>query len=264
MIGFIGAGNMATAIIKGLVASKTTSADEIAVYNIHSDKAEKLAAEYGIRVMDSAKEIALNCDTIVLSVKPNVLPTVLDEIKNEVKKSNPLLISIAAGKTLDFIGSHLAEETRIVRVMPNINAKVGASISAFCGNAHVTDDDLAFVDGFCSAFGKAINLPENHFAVFGVIGGCSPAFAYMFIDAMARAAVKNGLPKAQALEISAQAVLGSAKMILESEEHPWQLVDKVCSPGGTTIEGVLSLQSDGFESAVANAVDAAFEKDKRL
>ena len=148
--------------------------------------------------------------------------------------------------------------------MPNINAVVAEAICGYCGNEKTTKDDLDFVQKMCSCFGKAIELPEEKFPIFGVIGGCSPAYAYMFIDAMARAAVKNGLPKQQALEISAQAVLGSAKMILESGEHPWELIDKVCSPGGTTIEGVLALQRDGFEAAVADAVESAFEKDRKL
>ena len=109
-----------------------------------------------------------------------------------------------------------------------------------------------------------MNISENLFSVYSAIGGCSPAFSYMFIDSLARAAVKNGMPKSVALEVAAGAVLGSAKMILESQEHPWQLVDQVCSPGGTTIEGVTSLQNDGFESAVMDAVQAAIDKDKRL
>ena len=148
--------------------------------------------------------------------------------------------------------------------MPNINAAVGEAVSAFCGNKNATEKDLAFAENMCKSFGTAVSLPEKHFPLFGVIGGSSPAFAYMFIDSLARAAVKNGMPKNQALEICAQAVLGSAKMILESKEHPMELADKVCSPGGTTIEGVLSLRENGFEAAVARAVQAAVEKDKLL
>lgn len=264
MIGFIGTGNMASAIIKGIVGSKLLPANEISVFDINSDKANALADEYSLCALPSAKEVALKCDVVVLSVKPNVFPSLLSEIDSELKENDPLIISIAAGKTLDFISAQLSYDAKIIRVMPNINAKVEAAISAYCGNENVSEADLNFADSFCSSFGKAIKLPETHFPIFGVIGGCSPAFAYIFIDAMARAAVQNGLPKDQALEICAQAVLGSAKMIIESGEHPWSLTDKVCSPGGTTIEGVLSLQKDGFETAVANAVNAAFEKDKRL
>lgn len=264
MLGFIGTGNMASAIIGGLVSSGVVPKTEIAVYDVLTDKAEALKKEYGVSVFESEKEIAEKCSQVVLSVKPNVFPSLLEKIKESLKENNPLIISIAAGKTLEYIASLLDYKARLVRVMPNINAVVHEAISAYCGNENADEKDLLFAESFCSSFGKAIKLGEEQFPVFGVIGGCSPAFAYMFIDAMARAAVKNGMSKKQALEVSAQAVLGSAKMILESDEHPHELVDRVCSPGGTTIEGVLSLKKDGFESAVANAVQAAVEKDKKL
>lgn len=264
MLGFIGTGNMATAIIKGIVSSGFLKGEEIGVFDVIKEKAQQLSGQYGVTVFESADALCMECDQVVLSVKPNIFGTLLPEIRETVKEKKPLIISIAAGKTLGFIGSLLDEDTRIVRVMPNINAVVAEAICGYCGNEKTTKDDLDFVQKMCSCFGKAIELPEEKFPIFGVIGGCSPAYAYMFIDAMARAAVKNGLPKQQALEISAQAVLGSAKMILESGEHPWELIDKVCSPGGTTIEGVLALQRDGFEAAVADAVESAFEKDRKL
>ena len=115
-----------------------------------------------------------------------------------------------------------------------------------------------------SCFGKCLHIEESQFSIYSAIGGCAPAFAYMFIDSLARAGVKNGMKKDEALKIAAQTVYGSAKMILENNQHPWKLIDNVCSPGGTTIEGVTSLQADGFENAVHNAVQKAFEKDKKL
>ena len=264
MLGFIGTGNMATAIIKGVVASGMLKGEDIAVYDIAEDKAKTLSDEYGVKVFSSENDIAKNCDKVVLSVKPNVFPSLLSKIDAELKENNPLIVSIAAGKTIAFISECLSYDAKIVRVMPNINAKVGAAVSAYCGKENVSEDELEFVKALCESFGIAVNISENLFSTYSAIGGCSPAFAYMFIDALARATVKNGMPKAQALEVAAGTVLGSAKMILESDEHPWQLVDQVCSPGGTTIEGVTSLQNDGFESAVMNAVQAAIEKDKRL
>ena len=264
MLGFIGTGNMATAIIKGVVASEMLKGEDIAVYDIATDKAETFAQEYGVRVFASENEIAQKCDKVVLSVKPNVFPLLLGKIDAELKMSNPLIISIAAGKTIDFISGCLSYDAKIVRVMPNINAKVGGAVSAYCGKSNVSEDELMFVKALCESFGIAVNISENLFSAYSAIGGCSPAFAYMFIDSLARGAVKNGMPKDIALEVAAGAVLGSAKMILESDEHPWALVDQVCSPGGTTIEGVTSLKNDGFESAVMNAVQAAIDKDKRL
>ena len=262
MLGFIGTGNMASAIISGAVSSGFIKAEDIAVFDISKEKTNELKEKYALTVCESACEVVSKCDSVVLSVKPNIFESLLPEIKEAVKDT--LIISIAAGKSIDFISSYLCEGARIIRVMPNINAVVGKAMSAICGNENATEEDREFAFKLCSSFGKAVEIPEAQFSIFGVIGGCSPAWAYMFIDAMARAAVKNSMPKKQALEICAQAVLGSAKMILESGEHPFELVDRVCSPGGTTIEGVLSLQKDGFESAVANAVNAAFEKDKKI
>ena len=264
MLGFIGTGNMATAIIKGVVNSGILKGEDIAVYDIASDKAKALAEEYGVKVFESENDIAKNCDKVVLSVKPNVFPSLLGKIDADLKENDPLIISIAAGKTIEFISGCLSYDGKIVRVMPNINAKVGAAVSAYCGKENVSESDLSFVKSLCESFGIAVNITENLFSTYSAIGGCSPAFAYMFIDALARGAVKNGMPKNVALEVAAGAVLGSAKMILESDEHPWQLVDQVCSPGGTTIEGVTSLQNDSFESSVMNAVQAAIDKDKRL
>ena len=264
MLGFIGTGNMASAIIKGIVSSDFLKGEEIFAFDTVKSKTEELHGKFGVRACESLDTLLNECDKIVLSVKPNVFPEVLSQIGGTVKEKKPLIISIAAGKTLGFIGSFLSENTRIVRVMPNINAVVGEAVCGYCGNENATDADIEFVRNMCSCFGKAIALTEDKFPIFGVIGGCSPAYAYLFIDALARAAVKNGMSKAQALEVSAQAVLGSAKMILESGEHPWSLIDKVCSPGGTTIEGVLALQKDGFEAAVADAVESAFEKDRKL
>lgn len=265
MLGFIGTGNMASAIIKGIISSSFLKGEEIAVYDKDSEKAKALSLQYAVNVLSDEKEVAKKCSEIVLSVKPNVLPLVLDKIKDKIKEKSPLLISIAAGKSLDFISSCLEnKEARIVRVMPNINAVVLQAISAYCPNDCATKEDAEFTEKLCSSFGKAVYVPENQFSVYSAIGGCSPAFAYMFIDSLARAAVKNGMQKATALEVAAQAVLGSAKMVLESGEHPWELTDRVCSPGGTTIEGVAALQKDGFEAAVCDAVDAAVNKDRNM
>lgn len=264
MLGFIGTGNMATAIIKGVISSGMLSGADIAVFDIDKAKAESLSQVYGVKVLPSSAEIARQCDKVVLSVKPNIFPALLTEIGSVLKENNPLIVSIAAGKTLSFIAEYLDYNARIIRVMPNINAKVGAAVSAYCGNAYAAQEDLLFVKSLCESFGIAVNIEEKLFSIYSAIGGCSPAFAYMFIDSLARAAVKNGMPKAQALEVAAGAVMGSAKMILESDEHPWALVDQVCSPGGTTIEGVTALQNEGFESIVGKAVEASYNKDKTL
>lgn len=261
-IGFIGCGNMASAIINGIIDNKAVNSSDVYAYDIYEPAVNKAVESKQINACKSEIEVVKSSDIILLAVKPNVQASVLNTIDGEV--GDKLLISIAAGKTIEFIESNLKCKAKIVRVMPNINAKVGEAISAYCFNELVNDDDKANVELLLNAIGKVLCLDESFFPLFGVIGGCGPAFAYMFIDAMARAGVKNGMKKSDALKISAQTVLGSAKMILESGEHPWQLIDNVCSPGGTTIEGVTSLQADGFEAAVHNAVDKALDKDKKL
>lgn len=264
MIGFIGAGNMASAIIAGMCKAEFVKRGEIAVFDLDSSKTDLLKENYGVTVKSSAGEIAESCDKIVLAVKPNVIASVLADIDSVVKEKNPLFISIAAGKTTEYLRSCVSFEGKFIRVMPNINALVGAAVSGICGTENVSDVDMSFAENLCECFGTAVKIDEKLFPIFSAIGGCSPAFTYMYIDALARAAVKNGMPKAQALEVAAQSVLGSAKTVLESADHPWSLVDRVCSPGGTTIEGVASLQRDGFEAAVMNAVQASFDKDKRV
>lgn len=263
-IGFIGCGNMATAIIKGITNSNVVKNENIFVYDHTSQKLENLVAKFGITKCESASEVAKLADYVVLSVKPNVISTTLREVNIPLEESKSIIVSIAAGKSIEFIRDNLSHPNKIIRVMPNINAKVGASCSAYCANDEVTDKEKKDIEKVFGSIGSIIELDEKTFPLFSVIGGCSPAFVYMFIDALARAGVKNGMKKDVALKIAAQSVLGSAKMILESNTHPFELIDQVCSPGGTTIEGVTSLQADGFESAIHNAVQKAVDKDSKL
>lgn len=263
-IGFIGCGNMASAIIGGAVSSKFVEGNNICVFDVDNTKAQVLCENYGVIICNTAEELAENCEFVVLAVKPQIFPMVLPQIKEKLGE-NTVVVSIGAGKTLEYIGSFLNENTSIIRVMPNINAKVGASMSAVCKNNFADQNALEFVKGLCNSFGEVIEITESQFALFGVIAGCSPAYSFIFIDSMAREAVKNGMKKDEALKICAQAVLGSAKMILEDKENnPWALINSVCSPGGTTIEGVATLQKEGFDTAVMDAVKASLEKDKRL
>ncbi len=263
-IGFIGAGNMASAIIKGAVRSDAFSAEDILAYDLNTAKTAVLHEELQITAADSCAALIAASDAVVLAVKPNVFESLLPTLSDVLQKKDPLIISIAAGKTIAFIEGLLQYDAAVVRVMPNINATVGEAMSAYCFNERVTNTQKALVETLCGAFGKVMCLSENAFPLFGVLAGCAPAYSYMFIDALARAGVKNGMAKTDALKIAAQTVYGSAKQILESGTHPWELVDRVCSPGGTTIEGVSSLQADGLDAAVTRAVEAALDKDKRL
>lgn len=263
-IGFIGCGNMANAIIKGIIKSEAAVSEDINVFDVFTPTLLSMNEKYGVNICEDECSVARQSDIIILAVKPNILSSVLEKINTTIENEEKLLISIAAGKTIDFIRNLLTHDNKIIRVMPNINAKVGEAICAYTANQFVTQEDKDNCEKLFSAVGSIMYLEENYFPLFGVIGGCGPAFAYMFIDALARVGVKNGMKKDIALTIAAQTVLGSAKLILESNEHPWELIDQVCSPGGTTIESVTSLQADGFESAIHNAVNKALEKDSKL
>jgi len=263
-IGFIGCGNMAAAIIKGITEAGVVKGEEIYAYNPSAPKIDNLVAKFGINKCANAREVVKLTDYTVLAVKPNIITSVLNEINITLEENNTALISIAAGKTIDFIRDNLSHDNKIIRVMPNINAKVAASCSAYCANSFTTDTDKKAIEEIFGSIGDITELDEKYFPQFGVIAGCSPAFVYMFVDALARAGVKNGMKKDEALRFAAQSVSGSAKMVLESGCHPYELIDQVCSPGGTTIEGITSLQADGFETAVHNAVNRAVEKDKKL
>lgn len=261
--GFIGAGNMASAIIKGMVSNGFDSKC-IYVYDIKTEMSQELNKLCGINVCNNIKDLILNSETIILAVKPNILQNVLSEISSIVDKNKHVVISIAAGKTLDYISDFFEDGMPIIRVMPNINAKVLEASSGFCKNKFVNQNHVDIVKKLFSTVGTITEIDEQYFSIFGVVAGSSPAFAYLFIDSLARAGVKAGLNKKTALKIAAQTVMGSAKMILESDEHPWELIDQVCSPGGTTIEGIASLQNNGFESAVIKACDASLEKDFKM
>lgn len=263
--GFIGAGNMAGAIIKGMtIGTKSYNGKDITITSKTVTSAAKLAEACGANAVPTAAEVVAASDVLVLAVKPHVLASVVPALKEDIGAKKPLVVSIAAGKTLDYLAGLLPEGTPIVRVMPNINAKIGASTSGLYANGFVTEEQKAIVKGMFQTIGTVAEVEESQFDIFSVIGGAAPAFAYMYMDALARAAVKAGMPKKQALEITAATVLGSAKMVLENGEHPWALVDQVCSPGGTTIEGVAALQANGFESTLCKAFDAVLEKDKRI
>lgn len=260
-IGFIGLGNMASAIIKGMTGSGAFRPEQILGYDPYAPAGEAVKKATGITVVPSVRE-AVAAETVVLAVKPQVLPTVLLEVAKE-SRTVKLFISIAAGKPISFLREYLGEEVVVARVMPNINAKVGAATSAFTAPEASEEQKKTVVDIF-SSVGTVTELPEHLFSIFTAVSGSSPAFTYMYIDALAKAAVRGGVPRHQALAIAASSVFGSAKMVLEGGEHPMELVDQVSSPAGTTIEGVMALQENGFEHAVHAAVEAAAARDMKM
>ncbi len=263
--GFIGAGNMVSAIVKGMtIGTKSFEGSDIYVTSKGKVSAQNLADVCGCHFSQTSAEVVKNSDVVILGVKPHILEQILPDLMPAFAQKQPIVVSIAAGKSLDYLGEFLPEGTKILRVMPNINAKIGASTSGVCANAFVTEEEKALIVKIFQTVGSVIPIDESQFAQFSVIGGASVAFAYLYMDALAHAGVKSGLTKKQALEIAAETVLGSAKMILESGEAPWPLIDQVCSPGGTTIEGVAALQAGGFEATITKAYDAVLAKDRLL
>lgn len=265
-VGFIGAGNMTSAIVKGMIKAQHLPKENIYISNRSPEKLEKLTADTGTIACSSNEELVSKVDVVILAIKPNLFSTVLPELSTHLLKYNPVVVSIAAGVSLaqmhDWIGSDSA--MRLIRVMPNLNSQIGEGMAAVCGNEQTTQEDVDFVIGIFQSIGEAIVMKEADFGVFSAIAGCSPAFTFLFIDSLSRAAVKYGIPKEMATKIAAQAVLGSGKMVLESGETPWNLIDQVSSPGGTTIEGVLALEENGFMTSVVKAVDAVVEKDNNM
>ena len=262
--GFIGAGNMAFSFITGMISNGAASEKEIFICEKSSERRDMVSRTLHVSACDSYSELLEKCETVFLVVKPHHLSEVLASICDDVKKHSPLVASIVAGKSVELIESDLGNNARIVRIMPNVNAEVSKSTTAFCCNNNVSEADKAVMNKCLSAIGSATELDEPLFPIFTAAASCSPAFVYMFIDALATASVKNGMNKQTAIDIAAQTVLGSASMVLSSNAHPRELADKVCSPGGATIEGVCSLIDNGFESAVVNAVTAAYNKSKTL
>ena len=263
-LGFIGTGNLASAILKGVVAAGKIKPCEIMIYDINEEKLALLKEELSVNVAESAKQIAAECDNTVIAVKPKDFAALAGSISAEIEKKNSLVISTAAGKEILKIEDYFGFSAKIARIMPNINASVGQSMTAVCFSGAVNADEKAFAVEFCSYFGKCVELEEKYFSAFTAIAGSAPAFAFMFADAVATAGVKYGLPAKTAQDIAAQMLFGSAKLMLESPLAVSELIRNVCSPGGTTIEGVCSLKETGFENSVITAVDKTVEKDRKM
>ena len=258
-LGFIGTGNMASAIMGGIIGKNIIPAEEIIGADLFAPGRERVKAQFGINVTDSNKEVVDNAEVIILSVKPQFYEDVINQIKGDIKE-NQIVITIAPGKTLAWLAEKFGKDVKIVRTMPNTPAMVGEGMTAMCPNEHLTEEEVAYVKSLLESFSRVEIVAERLMDVVVSVSGSSPAYVFMMIEAMADAAVSGGMPRPQAYQFAAQAVLGSAKMVLETGEHPGTLKDRVCSPGGTTIAAVSALEEHGFRSAVIKAADACYEK----
>ncbi len=258
-IGFIGAGNMGSAIIGGIIKAKSFTKENIYVCDkLISDEISSLGVNIG-----SLKETVENSDCIVLAVKPNVLGAVLKEIKSIKDFDKKLYISIAAGYKIENMESILGG-VRIIRVMPNICLKAGEGMTVMALNAYCTPEDENASGKIFASCGKTCTVKESLIDACTAINGSGPAYVFMFMEALADAAVKHGIDRESAYLLAGQTVLGSAKLMLDTGIHPGKLKDMVCSPGGTTIEAVSALEEKGFRDSVISAVDACAKKAQQM
>jgi len=255
--GFIGTGVMAGAMLARALDKGFLRKEDVLV----CDKRPEMAEKFGVGIADKASDLVEKCNVVQLGMKPQDLPGALEEIDEALQKKQPLLISIAAGVPLKKLAPYAP---RAARLMPNINTIIGQGCTAYCLTAQAAQEERALVRCYCECFGMAVELEEKQFSAFTALAGSAPAFVYLFIDELARAGVTAGLPKALALEIAAQTVFGSAAQVQESNLHPYELIDRVCSPGGTTIAGINALRAHGFAHAVSQAALAAYARGEEL
>ena len=260
-IGFIGGGNMASAIVGGLVKSGFINSGDIFVSDKDVSKISALES-LGVNVSSDNTKTVTKADIIIFAVKPNILPLVLNETKEYL--SEKLVVSIAAGTMIRDIETIIGNDKKIVRVMPNTPAQVNCGMAVICPNHNADSDDKDAVCKIFDAVGSSIILDEKYINAATALHGSSPAYIYMLIDAMANSGVKYGIPKEISLMLVSKAVEGSAKMVSETKIHPSKLCDNVCSPGGTTIEAVNVLEECGFKSAVQKAIDACVKKAEEM
>jgi len=263
LIGFIGAGNMAEALIRGLVRGNHIQASRVVASGPRRERLDELQTAYGIDVTTVNAEVAQRCNLVVLSVKPQILDKVLREVGDKLA-SGTLVISIAAGVDTATIEQAVADGVRVVRAMPNTPALVGAGATAISAGKHAGEADLATARAMFDAVGITVELDETHLDAVTGLSGSGPAYIFLILEALADAGVKVGLARRNAQRLAAQTVMGSAKMLLDLDEHPGVLKDMVTSPGGTAIAGLHTLEEGGLRTTLINAVETATKRAREL
>ena len=262
-LGFIGAGNMAKAMIGGILKNNIFKPEEVIASDLYEPGLRQAKESLGIHVTTDNKEVARTAEVLVLSVKPQFYEEVICEIK-DVMKDNQIVVTIAPGKTLAWLEEKFGKPVKLVRTMPNTPAMVQEGMTGVCKNTYVTESEMEHVCDILRGFGEVEIIPERLIDAVVTVSGSSPAYVFMMIEAMADAAVAEGMPRKQAYKFAAKAVMGSAKMVLETGKHPGELKDMVCSPAGTTIEAVKVLEAAGFRSALMEAMEVCAEKSRNM
>jgi len=261
---FIGTGNMGEALVSGLVCSEATNTDNIICTDINEAKLETIASKYKVRTTTDNVEAIKKSDIVIYAVKPQILASILKETAASLDMSK-LIISIAAGVPLAAIESSLNKDLRLIRVMPNIAAFVKESATAIAAGKNASQDDIDLAKAIFDSVGNSVFIEENVLmdAITG-LSGSGPAYIFLIVDALADAGVKMGLSRDDALFLSSQTVLGAAKLLMDTKEHPGQLKDRVTSPGGTAIAGIHTLEKGGLRTTLINAVEAATTRSREL
>ncbi len=262
-VAFLGAGNMAGALIKGILASGVLAPEQVLVTDVRKARLDELTQKHGVRVIASNEEAARLADVVVLATKPQVFDRLLPEVKKGVR-SDALVVSIAAGIPISAIEAFLPAGTRVVRTMPNTPALVDAGATAIAAGTHATDADVALARALFDSVGVTVVLDESLLDAVTGLSGSGPAYMFLIIEALSDAGVKVGLHRDSAQLLAAQTVLGSAKLLLETGEHPGRLKDMVTSPGGTAIAGLASLEAGGMRTTLINAVETATARARTL
>ncbi|MCX8130186.1 MAG: pyrroline-5-carboxylate reductase [Clostridia bacterium] len=262
-LGFIGTGNMGSAMIKSVAKAGMIPADKIFMYDVDMAKLQDLQKETGASIARSSENLTEKADIIILAVKPNILKTVLENIKPKLD-DRKILVSFAVGIPIKFYKEIVGYDKKIVRTMPNTPMQVGEGMTLISYDNNIKADELDVIKALFDCTGKSEFLDEKLMSEVTALTGSSPAYVYMFIEAMADAAVLSGIPRTLAYKLASQAVLGSAKMILETGMHPGELKDQVCSPAGTTIEAVSALEKNGFRYSIIEAMNECTKKAREI
>ena len=262
-LAFLGAGNMSTGIIKGLLSSQIILANHITLTASTVTRSEEKAKALGVDFSKTNESLIQQADVIILGAKPQVLTTVLPSIPSSLWE-HKLIISIAAGLTIDQLRDYTFSEAKIARVMPNMNIGIQKSVSGLAFSDNITDEEQAYVKTLFNAVGSSYVIDEKEFPTFTAIAGCSPAFTALYVDGLSRAAVAQGLPLQLSREIVIDAMIGTLLNLKENQTAPWELINQICSPGGTTIQGIASLEKDRLTSTLFNAINATIDRDQEL
>ena len=259
-LGVIGAGNMGTALVSGMLNKNVLDKGMITISDFNEGQAQALAQKTGVSISPSNAELAENSEVIMLAVSPGTVPIVAADIKDRLTKEK-IIVSIALGVSLESLGKLTGNQARLVRCMPNTPALVNEGMTCIAPGPGISDDDRLMLASYFGAVGMVEFMPEKLLGKITSLTSSSPAYVFMFIEAMADGAVHAGIPRATAYRLAAQAVLGSARLLRDTQKHPGELKDSVCSPGGSTIEAVKSLEKSGFRGAI---IEAMVECEKKV